>query len=237
MSVLSLALRRLRHGDAPSVLAALTSNPDMARQGDVSTFAEAERYVSRLVGSDSPHEPWAIVTDDALVGLVCVSVDDENRSGWFLVLDDGRCSRTRVDRCGCGNHLSVGPDDRRAGASGTRSSGEQPCIWSGGEACGIRERGNRAREVPRGRAADRRGHLREAEIRSFTIVRSCSDDRRIAARLRWSSVPELGRVPVQCLNPWSGTIFMRRIHSFPPERSICHQLVNCLDGPAWILGA
>lgn len=55
----------------------------MARQGDVSTLAEAERYVSRLVESDSPHETWTIVTDDALVGLVCVSVDDENRRGWF----------------------------------------------------------------------------------------------------------------------------------------------------------
>ena len=55
----------------------------MARQGDVSTLAEAERYVSRLVESDSPHEAWAIVTDDALVGLVCLSIDDENRSGWF----------------------------------------------------------------------------------------------------------------------------------------------------------
>lgn len=83
MSVASPALRRLRRADAPSVLAAFASNPDMARQGDVSTLAEAERYVSRLVESDSPHEAWTIVADDALVGLVCVSVDDENRSGWF----------------------------------------------------------------------------------------------------------------------------------------------------------
>ena len=83
MSVASPALRRLGRADAPSVLAAFTSNPDMARQGDVSTLAEAERYVSRLVESDSPHEAWAIVTDDALVGLVCLSIDDENRSGWF----------------------------------------------------------------------------------------------------------------------------------------------------------
>nr|WP_209044311.1 GNAT family protein [Brevibacterium marinum] len=76
-------MRRLRRADAPSVLAAFMSNPDMARQGDVSTLAEAERYVSRLVKSDSRHDAWAIVADHALVGLVCVSVDDENRSGWF----------------------------------------------------------------------------------------------------------------------------------------------------------
>lgn len=39
----------------------------MARQGDVSTLAEAERYVSRLVESDSLHDAWSIVADDALV--------------------------------------------------------------------------------------------------------------------------------------------------------------------------
>ena len=55
----------------------------MARQGDVSTLAEAERYVSRLTDPDSSHEAWCIVINDALGGLVCVSVDNENRSGWF----------------------------------------------------------------------------------------------------------------------------------------------------------
>ncbi len=55
----------------------------MARQGDVSTLTEAKHYVSRLTEPDSPHEAWVIVADDAPVGLVCVSVDDENRSGWF----------------------------------------------------------------------------------------------------------------------------------------------------------
>lgn len=76
-------LRRLRREDASAVLAAFQSNLDMARQGDVSTPDEAERYVNRLTASNSSHEPWAVVVDDALVGLVCVSVDDEHRSGWF----------------------------------------------------------------------------------------------------------------------------------------------------------
>ena len=83
MSTARLALRRLRPDDAPAVLSAFRSNPDMARQGDVSTLAEADRYVSRLVGSGSPHEAWSVVAEDELVGLVCVSVDNENRSGWF----------------------------------------------------------------------------------------------------------------------------------------------------------
>lgn len=83
MSATCPALRRLRRDDAPAVLAAFKSNPDMARQGDVSTLPEADSYVSRLIEPGSPHEAWAIVVDDSLVGLVCVSVDNENRSGWF----------------------------------------------------------------------------------------------------------------------------------------------------------
>jgi hypothetical protein len=31
----------------------------MARQGDVSTLSDAERYISRLGAADSPHEAWA----------------------------------------------------------------------------------------------------------------------------------------------------------------------------------
>ncbi len=57
--------------------------PDMAPPGGVSTLAEADSYVSRLMEPGSPHEAWPVVAEDALVGLVCVSVDDENRSGWF----------------------------------------------------------------------------------------------------------------------------------------------------------
>jgi Acetyltransferases, including N-acetylases of ribosomal proteins len=80
---LGLLLRRLRPGDAPAVLAAFRSNPDMARQGDVSTPAEAARYVARLSDAASSHEAWAVADDDILVGLVGVTVDDPNRSGWF----------------------------------------------------------------------------------------------------------------------------------------------------------
>lgn len=78
-----VALRRLRRTDAPAVLAAFRSNVDMARQGDVSTAADAERYVDRLTEAGSPHEAWAVVQGDSLVGVVCVSVDELNRSGWF----------------------------------------------------------------------------------------------------------------------------------------------------------
>lgn len=62
---------------------AFASNADMARQGDVSTITEAEAYVNRLIEPESPHEAWAIVDGDKLVGLVSVTVDEANRSGWF----------------------------------------------------------------------------------------------------------------------------------------------------------
>ena len=75
------SLRRLRPGDAADVLAAFASNPDMARQGDVTTPEEAEQYVARLL--DPPHRPWVIDDGERLVGLVCVTVDAPNRSGWF----------------------------------------------------------------------------------------------------------------------------------------------------------
>lgn len=78
-----VTLRRLRPADATAVRAAFNSNADMARQGDVSTLSDAERYISRLVAADSPHEAWAIAEGGVMVGLVCVTIDDENRNGWF----------------------------------------------------------------------------------------------------------------------------------------------------------
>ncbi len=65
------------------MLSAFLSHADMARQGDVSTLAEAEQYVDRLISAESSHEAWAVVELDSLVGLVCVSVDETNRNGWF----------------------------------------------------------------------------------------------------------------------------------------------------------
>ncbi|WP_290499540.1 GNAT family N-acetyltransferase [Kocuria sp. UBA5001] len=79
----ALLLRRLRQADAPAAHQAFASNPDMARQGVVTTAEEASAYVARLVSPDSPHEPWAVVESDALIGLVCVTVDEDNRNGWF----------------------------------------------------------------------------------------------------------------------------------------------------------
>lgn len=75
-------LRPLRDGDAHDVLAAFESSPDMARQGNVANLSDAEAYVARLLAPESPHRPWAVVDRGRLVGLVCVSVNEENRAGW-----------------------------------------------------------------------------------------------------------------------------------------------------------
>ena len=79
----NVVVRRLRATDAPAVFEAFTASPDMARQGDVASLEDAERYIDRLIAADSPHEAWAIAERDVLVGLVCVTVDETNLSGWF----------------------------------------------------------------------------------------------------------------------------------------------------------
>ena len=73
-------LRPLHSSDAPAVLDSFQSNPDMARQGSVTTLAEAERYVADLL---TPNQrPWVIAHHGTLAGLVLVSIDTANRNGW-----------------------------------------------------------------------------------------------------------------------------------------------------------
>ena len=76
-------LRPLRADDAEDVLAAFASNADMGRQGDVTVLGDAERYAAHLLDPTSSHRPWALEVQGRLVGLVCVSVDADNRNGWF----------------------------------------------------------------------------------------------------------------------------------------------------------
>ncbi|WP_278234626.1 GNAT family protein [Isoptericola sp. AK164] len=76
-------LRPLTADDAEAVLAAFRSAPDMARQGTVTTPQEAERYVARLTDPDGPHRAWAVDDGGTCVGLVAVTVDAANATGWF----------------------------------------------------------------------------------------------------------------------------------------------------------
>jgi RimJ/RimL family protein N-acetyltransferase len=76
-------LRPVRSGDAPAVLAAFRSAADMARQGGVRTLEQAQEQVAWL---RAPQRRAVAIVDaeDLLVGLVAISVDEENRSGWFF---------------------------------------------------------------------------------------------------------------------------------------------------------
>ncbi|WP_404285922.1 GNAT family N-acetyltransferase [Glutamicibacter arilaitensis] len=75
-------LRPLRTSDAPQVLAAFSSNPDMARQGMVSTLPEAEDYIQLLLKNPAQQVPLAVVKNSALIGLVCGSIDESNLNAW-----------------------------------------------------------------------------------------------------------------------------------------------------------
>lgn len=77
------SLRALRSDDAEAVLAAFRSDPGMRRQGDISSMELAATYVGHLCHPEGPHRALAIVDGDRLVGLVAVTVDVRNRSGWF----------------------------------------------------------------------------------------------------------------------------------------------------------
>lgn len=65
------------------MLAAFRSNPDMARQADISSTGTADAYVAHLCHPQGPHRAFAIVDDGQLVGLVAVTVEPRNRTGWF----------------------------------------------------------------------------------------------------------------------------------------------------------
>lgn len=75
-------LRPLRASDAPAVLAAFAADPEMSRQGTVRDLTEAREYVRRHTTPGVLAHAVCVETD-ALVGLVVIQVDAENRTGWF----------------------------------------------------------------------------------------------------------------------------------------------------------
>lgn len=77
----SCALRPVRAEDAPAVLAAFASHPDMRRQGDVDTLEDAERQV-RWMLADNLRATAIVDADDVLIGQVSIMIDTLNRSGW-----------------------------------------------------------------------------------------------------------------------------------------------------------
>ncbi|GAA4523003.1 hypothetical protein GCM10023160_12370 [Brachybacterium paraconglomeratum] len=76
-------LRPVREADAPALLDAFRSAPDMARQGTVTTLDQANEQLAWL---REKHRRAIAIVDGAntLVGLVTISIDEENRAGWFF---------------------------------------------------------------------------------------------------------------------------------------------------------
>lgn len=81
------SLRRI-HDDADdtgALLDAFRASPDMARQGDVHDLASAQEYLAWLTMPSQ--RPTVIVPadgPDTPVGLVAITVDEQNRTGWFF---------------------------------------------------------------------------------------------------------------------------------------------------------
>lgn len=147
----------------------------MARQGDVSTLAEAECYVDRLIGSGSSHEAWAITADDALVGVVCVSVDAENRSGWFW-------------------YWMTGAARGRGWTSAAAATVAQWALTARG--LERLELGHRVNNPASGKIARRAGFVREGTEREKFLVEGQRIDVDTYGRLRSDTSPSFAPIPM-----------------------------------------
>lgn len=71
--------------DAEAVAEAFADDPEMARQGPVTDVVSARRYLERLTDTTDGRHAWVAVEGSGPArALVGVSVDAENRLGWFF---------------------------------------------------------------------------------------------------------------------------------------------------------
>lgn len=71
--------------DAEAVADAFAGGPEMARQGDVTDVVSARRYLERLTDAADGRHAWVAVEGSGPArALVGVSIDEENRLGWFF---------------------------------------------------------------------------------------------------------------------------------------------------------
>lgn len=171
----TVALRRLRMSDAAAVHEAFASAGDMARQGDVTTAEGAERYVARLLEAGSSHEAWAIVEADELIGLIGVTVDEENRSGWFWYW----------------------MTHRARGRGLTRRAAATVAEWALTER-GLKrlELGHRADNPASGAVARGAGFVREGTERGKFLIDGQRIDVETYGRLRADPAPEFDTLPL-----------------------------------------
>lgn len=166
------ALRPVRPGDAPAVLAAFASVDDMARQGDVRTLADAERQM-RWMLADNVRATAVVDADDALLGTVSVMLDTMNLSGWvsyWLHADHrGRGLMARATAAVCGRALAAESE--------------------GGWGLERLELGHRVNNPASGRVAAAAGFVREGRERGKILMDGERIDVLIYGRLRSDPSP------------------------------------------------
>lgn len=144
----------------------------MARQGDVTTAAAAEEYVSRLAA----HPVFAVATDDdRLVGLVGVTVDRANRTGWFWYW----------------MHAAW------RGRGWSTAAATTVADWAlGPGGCERLELGHRVNNPASGRVATAAGFVLEGRERAKFLVDGERVDVLTYGRLRTDPVPDGPRLPL-----------------------------------------
>ncbi len=172
----AVALRRLREDDAEDVFAAFTSSPDMVRQGNVKSQEDANKYVQALIHPEGPHRPWAVTDLDRLVGLVGVTVDEENHNGWFFYW------MAREAR----------------GRGWTKSAAATVADWALSEGGMFRlELGHRVNNPESGAVAAAAGFVKEGTERAKFLVDGERIDVHTYSRLRTDPWPEHVPLPIQ----------------------------------------
>lgn len=148
----------------------------MSRQGDVTDETSACRYVERLLDPELSHRPWAVARpDDSLAGLVAVSVDEQNRNGWFWYWMNA------ADR----------------GQGWMRSAATTIADWALDQGGLYRlELGHRANNPESGGVARAAGFIREGLEREKFLVNGERIDVLTYGRLATDPVPEGPRLPI-----------------------------------------
>lgn len=137
----------------------------MARQGDVTTLAAAEEYVSR----HTAQPVFAVTTDDHLVGVVGLTVDEVNRNGW------------------CWYWMHAG----WRGRGWTAAAAATVADWGlGPGGCERLELGHRVNNPASGRVAAAAGFVLEGRERAKLLVDGDRIDVLTYGRLRTDPVPD-----------------------------------------------
>ena len=172
------ALRPVRTAYAPAVLAAFRSAADMARQGGVQTLEQAQEHVAWLRAPQ--RRAVAIVDqDDLLVCLVAISVDEENRSGWFFYW------------------LHAGHRGRGLAARAAATVAEHALTPSDEGGWGLErlELGHRVENAGSGAVARAAGFVHEGTERGKFLVDGLRRDVHVMGRLRSDPAPPTAGLP------------------------------------------